>query len=260
MFTSSHRFLVLAFFVIATMLYSVPVHAETAGTITALTGEADILRAGTATTVPLKLGDTVAVGDIVRTKSNGRADITFVDNSVMQLRPRTRLGVDEYLYNAAEQKRIASLKLYRGRSGFHVKRALYPSTGSKFEMKTRTAVAGVRGTKGFLVLNGDEKIYVTEGSVEVTTPLGSVMVTAGMVAIIIPGQPPVVRPYTKKELDAIEEDAVPLSTPEDFDRRGPSTEPGPTRSLPTTVPIPPSPSKTPDTPGSPQGPLPYNFK
>lgn len=238
MLTKHNGILLLTLLVAVCLLTAIPAFAEQAGTVTALTGQADILRVGAKTAVPLKLGDSISVGDIVRTKSNGRAEITFVDNSVMKISPRSRLGVDEYLYRSAEQKRVASLKLYRGQSGFQIPRAQYPAAGSKFEMKMRTAVAGVRGTEGFLVTNGDEKIYVTDGSVEVTTPLGSMLVTTGMVAVIVPGQPPLLRPFSSKELHAVEQASIaPPPTPQTVEAV--VTAPGSTnaQSLPIVIPI-----------------------
>jgi len=200
--------------------------AQVAGKITKIDGRVDILRAGAAAVVVAKLGDSVYIGDILRTKSDGRAEITFIDKSVMTLGPKSRLGIDEYLFKPEDDRRAASLKLYRGKSGFKVPKPVYAAEGSKFEMKTRTAVAGVRGTDGILFSDGIEKCYVSTGLVEFRNPLGSVMVTPGKVGEIMYGRAPVVRSYSEKEFKRHEEGVKPTKAPEkkpEGERAAPTT-------------------------------------
>lgn len=183
--------------------------AQVAGKITKVEGRVDILRAGAAAAVPVKMGDAVNVGDILRTKSDGKAEITFIDNTVMTVGPKSRLGIDEYFYKADEQKRSASLKIYRGRTGFQIPRHVYPAEGSKFEMKTRTAVAGVRGTEGIIYTDGVERVYVKDGVIEFKNPLGSVIVSKGEVGEVFHGRAPVERPYSEREYQQQEKQVTP---------------------------------------------------
>ncbi|MGD0283701.1 MAG: FecR family protein [Dissulfurispiraceae bacterium] len=191
---------------IAVMLPSLAL-AQVAGKLTKVSGTVDILRTGTTTAVPAKVNDEVSIGDIIRTKSDGTAEITFIDNSIMPLGPRSRLGIEEYLYSSKDNKRVASLKLYRGRAGFTVPKPVYAAAGSKFEMHTRTAVAGVRGTKGLLLSGLTERVYVEEGvvgfwncpGVEFSKCPGRVIVTAGNVGEILYGGAPIVRPFSGNE-------------------------------------------------------------
>lgn len=175
--------------------------AEQAGTATKVEGRADILRSGQARAIDLKTGDAVNVGDIVRTLSNGRVEITFVDNSTINLGPRGRLGIDTYLFRPSEEKRTVDLKLYRGRMGFNVPKAVYAGSGSKFEMRTRTAVAGVRGTGGLLISGLISRCYTTGGLLWFGNPMGSVMVGVGQVASAQLGLMPTVRPFTPGEFN-----------------------------------------------------------
>ena len=169
----------------------------------------DILRAGAAAAVPVKMGDTVNVGDILRTKSDGKAEITFIDNTAMTVGPKSRLGIDEYFYKADEEKRSASLKIYRGRAGFQIPKPVYPAEGSKFEMKTKTAVAGVRGTEGIIHTDGVERVYVKDGVIEFKNPLGSVTVSKGEVGEVFHGRAPVERPYSEREYQQQEKQVTP---------------------------------------------------
>ncbi|WP_333653363.1 FecR family protein, partial [Dissulfurispira sp.] len=206
---------------------------QIAGKITKVEGRVDILRAGAVKAEPIKVGDAVNVGDILRTKSDGKAEITFIDQSVMSVGPKSRLGVDEYLYKPEGEKRAASLKLYRGRIGFQIPKPVYPAEGSKFEMKTKTAVAGVRGTEGILYTDGVERVYVKDGIIEYSNPLGSVIVTPGRVGEIFHGEAPVKRPYREREYKQQEEGVKPTVAK---DEKAPPPPP------PTDVPPPPPPA------------------
>lgn len=217
------------------------VFSETAGTITQVAGRADILKAGAAAAAPVNVGDTVSVGDILRTKSDGRVEITFVDNSVMAVGPKSRLGIDEYLFKPDDGRREASLKLYRGKTGFKVPNPVYPASGSKFEMKTRTAVAGVRGTSGILYNTMVEKVYVDKGIVEFYNPFGSVIVTRGEVGEVIYGGAPTERPYTEMEFKSREGDVAPRET--DKKTEGEKATPPP-MGLASPPPLPPLPAQT----------------
>lgn len=177
---------------------------EEAGRLSKVAGRVDILRSGADNAVSVKEGESVSVGDIIRTKSDGRAEVTFVDNSVMKIGPRSRLGIEEYLYKPDKETRNVSLRLYRGIAGFHVRKALYPAGGSKFEMKTRTAVAGVRGTEGILYTSAYEAVYIKEGLVKYSSPRGTVMVGAGMTGEVLDGKTPIERPMLREEYERLE--------------------------------------------------------
>jgi hypothetical protein len=207
--------LLIAFLILVTgyWLPATPAEAQVAGQIagkiTKVEGRVDILRAGAAAAVPVKMGDAVNVGDILRTKSDGKAEITFIDNTAMTVGPRSRLGIDEYLYKPDEQQRSASLKIYRGRTGFQIPKPVYPAEGSKFEMKTKTAVAGVRGTEGIIHTDGVERVYVKDGVIEFKNPLGSVIVSKGEVGEVFAGRAPVERPYSEREYQQQERQVTP---------------------------------------------------
>ena len=200
--------LLFAIIFIAVMLPSIAL-AQVAGKLTKVSGRVDILRAGTTAATAAVLNEDVSIGDIVRTKSDGSAEITFIDNSVMTLGPRSRLGIEEYLFNGEENKRVASLKLLRGRAGFTVPKPVFAAAGSKFEMQTKTAVSGVRGTKGLLLTGAIERVYVEEGVVEFRNPLGMVTVTAGNVGEVFYGGVPLVRPFSGSEFKKQQENLTP---------------------------------------------------
>ena len=219
-----------SFFLLCVLMWSFIVpelsFSEVIGNITRVEGRADIMRVGKTAAETLKIEEAVSIGDIVRTKSDGRVEITFVDKTVMMVGPKSRLGIDEYLFKPEEGKRSASLKLYRGKTGFDIWKADFPADGNKFEMKTRTAIAGVRGTSGLLFTGNIERVYVKEGTIEFSNPLGSVLVTSGRVGEIVNGGAPVERPFSASEYDRQEERITPKA-PEnrtEWEQKGKGTE------------------------------------
>ncbi len=249
----AHYLLLVLLLAVSCLLFAGQAAAQVAGKITAIEGRVDILRAGTAAATPVKTGDAVNVGDILRTKSDGKAEITFIDRSIMTVGPKSRLGIDEYLFKPEEQKRTASLNLYRGRSGFQIPKPVYAAEGSKFEMKTKTAVAGVRGTEGLLYTDGIERVYVKDGVIEFKNPLGSVTVSKGEVGEIFHGKAPVERPYNEKEYKKQEEGTKPKPPTSVKDEKAPPPEAGdfallPPKAPPTEVAVLPPPSPPPVVP------------
>ncbi|MCL5237505.1 MAG: FecR family protein [Nitrospirae bacterium] len=177
--------------------------AQVAGKITKVEGSVDILKSGTAAAVPIKLNDSISIGDILRTKSDGKAEITFIDNSVMTVGPKSRLGIEEYLFKPEAEKRAVSVKLHRGKMGFNVPKPVYSAEGSKFEMKTRSAVAGIRGTTGILITGIQaDRLYISNGLGALTNRNGTALATPGTVAESFAGRPPSTRPFSPSEFNS----------------------------------------------------------
>src|SRR5512141_1889989 len=65
--------------------------APAVGKFTAVEGKVEVLRAGALPAVGVKTGDPVSVQDVVRTKSDSRAEITFSDGAVLRIAQRSRL-------------------------------------------------------------------------------------------------------------------------------------------------------------------------
>ena len=119
--------------------------AEVVGHITQVEGRVDLLKGGKLPATPVALQDKVESGDVLRTKSLSKAQITFVDNSVITLSPESRLAVDEYRFEPGQQKRNAVLNLFQGMAHVLVNK-LFKVEEPDFVIKTHTAVTGVRGT------------------------------------------------------------------------------------------------------------------
>lgn len=123
------------------------------GAFAQVEGRVDILREGTSVAAPVKVGDNVSMGDVVRTKSDGKAEILFKDGTNLKLASETRIKIDEYTFNQDNSRNKAFLNLLRGkvRAVVSKTKSMPVSTGSSsFNVQTPTAVAGVRGTDFFV--------------------------------------------------------------------------------------------------------------
>ena len=148
--------------------------AESVGKFTKVEGTVDVLREGNLPAIPVKVGDPIFVKDVIRTKSNSRAEIIFVDGNTIKISQRSRIDVSEYL--AEEHRSLEILKLQRGRVEATVleknaKRISLSPNAHKFEIHTPCAVTGVRGTRYWTYQwENCATIAVQEGKVYVYNP------------------------------------------------------------------------------------------
>ncbi len=91
----------------------------------------------------LKKGDPVGPGDLIETSKKSRIEIRLADNSAIRLGSKSRLVLKQALFPSKTQKNV-SATLLRGQAYAAVSKLV--GKDSTFEVKTRTAVAGVRGT------------------------------------------------------------------------------------------------------------------
>jgi len=188
-----------AIFAVSLLMLLLPILAAAApvGKITALEGNVDITVAGKVR--PLHLNDPVNTGDILRTKANSKARVTFNDGNELWIAEKTRLKITQY-QNEPGQKSF--FNLFRGKT-----RSVLGNMAKKsvFEIHTPTAVCGVRGTifisffqsgqSGFVFEQGQGYGYNPKIPTQVVTiPAGQSMVVAA------PEQAPVVKPATAAEI------------------------------------------------------------
>jgi len=192
------RRFILSLAIFALMSASNALAQAPAGSVTSLTGDVHIERAGT--TVPATLGMALSVGDRVVTASNSRVTITLTDNSKLELDQSTSLVIDQQLVGA--NSRSTKLSLFSG-----LVRSLVSHTSgtTNFQVNTPNAVASARGT-GFDTETDDKErkeykdcrrftqVSVYEGTVEVTNSTnpsaGSKKVPAGYKTLVACGLAP----------------------------------------------------------------------
>jgi len=119
--------------------------ADVVGRLTQVDGRVDLLKGGKLPATPVKVSDGVQLGDVLRTKSLSRAQITFIDNSTLTISPESRVGIEAYMFDPAQNKRNAVVQLFQGLAHVVVSK-IFKAAEPDFIVKTHTAVTGVRGT------------------------------------------------------------------------------------------------------------------
>jgi hypothetical protein len=155
----------LAFILLMVMALAALAQAAPAGKITNLEGRADLTAAGQPAKASF-IGQDVHVGDIIRTKSASKCEVTWVDGSIARLAENSRLKITEFSLQKTSRKTI--LSLFRGKVQNIVTAStkLFGSKGeSQYEVHTPTSVCGVRGTIFFSSYeNGVAGSLFSEGS------------------------------------------------------------------------------------------------
>ena len=134
------------------------VHAQVVGQVAGVEGTVEVLHAGASTWDPLAIQDDILLQDRVRTQPQSKLKILFQDDSILTLGAETELTVDEQVLQPSGGD-TSLFNLIRG-----VLKAVvadrYALPGSRFEIRTPTAVAGVRGTGFFIncILGADPSL------------------------------------------------------------------------------------------------------
>ena len=180
----------------ALLLFAVPVAAQEVGTVAGLDGTADIGRGGAWT--PAEVGAPIEQGDQLRTGNPGRLKVVFQDDSVLSVSEESLIVVNEQVFDPANNKTRSYFDLVRGKLSSIVS-DYYGQPGASYQVKTATAVAGVRGTE--FSVSYDPEDEVTEvlgfnGTVQVHSlmdPAGpGVIITANEATTVAHGRLPTV--------------------------------------------------------------------
>ncbi len=159
---------------------------EPVARIAALSGAVNVLRDGQAQTAGT--GTALAVGDQVLTGAASRARIAFSDGSMVTIGESTVLAISNFVRADSGGPAQAALDLITG-----IVRLVAAPPRDAFEVRTRAAVASVRGTRWIVASEPErDSVFVIEGSVEVRArrAAGSVTLSRGEGTDIVPGEPP----------------------------------------------------------------------
>lgn len=180
---------IAAFVVVPAALVLTQQRAAGAATILSiLDGSASVAR-GTAAFAPASDGDLVNIGDRVQTAVSSHAMVTFFDGSTLEIEPATTVQIED-ASSAASGALSIRISQTIGRTWASVQKLT--RADSKFEIRTPTAVAAVRGT-GFItevLADGTTTVQTTDGNVQVTGQGQSVTVGAGQTTRVPVNSPP----------------------------------------------------------------------
>ena len=126
----------------------------------------------------VKRGQKLYQGQKIRTSMNSSAELLLSDKTFLYLGERSDIKLTRFFLGKGNSNDINQLELVRGLLRF-------ASAGMKknnFSIRTQNASVGVRGTNFDIMFNkhGTE-VSVNRGTIDVTTPSGSIMVKAGQV-------------------------------------------------------------------------------
>jgi hypothetical protein len=179
-----------------------------AGTVATLQGRAESQRSGQAAWRALAAGVDVWVGERIRTAEASRVKLLMRDDSVITLGAKSELVIDQMVVGTTSTSKMDAVV----GSVRAVVTERYGAKGSSFEVKTPTAVAGVRGTGFVTLVDTDGKrtrvigLYDTTfvRSITDTRGLHEVSVGPGQITEILAGaEPTKPRDLAKTDLDAL---------------------------------------------------------
>ncbi len=145
---------------------ALPAQAADSAVVVRTNGAPTVERAGK--DQPLRPSDTVAPGEVIVTDASSKVKLLLADDSVLAIGPGSRIVLDELQLSA--ESRATKLRVLAGR--FKIAIAKFFGKASAYEIRTPTAVAGVRGT----VLWGDttlDAVCALDGHVEVRALSGN---------------------------------------------------------------------------------------
>lgn len=160
--------ILLATFLVSasTYIYAAKRYAPV-GAVVAFTGDVFVYHKEDNVGVTVSGIEGIFPNDLIVTTEEARAKILFNDDSVLSIGNDSRLEIKEFELEEKKHKRVARLKLLKGKLRALVARR-FTGKGSKFEVETKTAVAEVRDTEFIM--------SITESGTEVAAIGGTVYV------------------------------------------------------------------------------------
>lgn len=148
-----------------------PVLAQsTAGNISEMVGKVQVVRNDGNSTLDAATGFAILNGDLIETSNTGRAKLLLQDQSVISIAPKSKFKVSKVAVDRRSKQRESSFYLLAGAVKSFV--SSFWGSDNSFEIRSKTAVAGVRGTTFSFELaeDGSSIVTVLEGEVEVYNP------------------------------------------------------------------------------------------
>ena len=161
------QYMKLIIIIIISLAISLPIwaSAEEVGNFTRVENRVDYQKGGAGSSTQATVKKPVEVKDVIHTYDLSRAQVQFRDKSMIIIAPRSKVGIEDYMFDPTKFERSARIDLIQG-----VMKVVVPileTEGKKeFTVKTSTATMGVRGTE-FIVISGTNftVVYATTGRV-----------------------------------------------------------------------------------------------
>lgn len=136
------------------------------------------------------LGQELFLKDTIETGDNGAVKILFVDDTLLTLKENSKTLISQFLYNPAKGERQTVLDVSRGKIRTLVGK--FFGEDQAVEIKTPTAVAGIRGTDvGAVVEPRKTQFYCFDGKIDtfnIDNPSSVVTLIQGTAIEILEGR------------------------------------------------------------------------
>ena len=177
-------------FVLIVLLLTVrPAGAQEAAGIVSVLGAAEVMREGR--WQPIRVGEALAVGEVVRTGEGSRVAVQLANGSQLKLNANSQLELKQINPQPAGLV-PASTHLLQNIVRVLSGEVWIRSSGESLEIQTLPATATIRGTEFNLAVGPSDfaRLAVLNGVVEFSNPQGSVLVEANEQATAKVGEPP----------------------------------------------------------------------
>ena len=134
-----------------------------AGKITRVQGKVTVRMPGWENIATVKAGDSLAVGGVMETAKNSRAQLIFTDGAFIRVLPETTLRVNQYSYTTEDKRSSAIIQVLGGRARFVVYDKMRGS-GSRFVVETEYASIGAGIADFFVSVSPKETEVAVIGS------------------------------------------------------------------------------------------------
>lgn len=146
------KVMMIVAYLLAIMMVSLPAPSLGAGVgfFADVRDKVDLSKQGQPPPKKAIIGEAVEMKDFVNTDDSGKAQIKFIDGSLLTIAPRSQVVIDNYVFDAKNKNRQASLSVIKGvfhlLLGYSIK-----SEQPNFVVNTVTAGLGVRGTAWYTI-------------------------------------------------------------------------------------------------------------
>jgi hypothetical protein len=143
------NYLLLLSLISMTGIYACPAYSQqgkNVGIANSVEGIVNNYHQGAPAPERMETGSKVYLNDRILTEKESKVQIVFRDDSVITIGPESELSIDVNVYDEKTERRESVLSLAKGRVRSVVSKS-YSRNNSRFEIHTRTATAGVRGTE-----------------------------------------------------------------------------------------------------------------
>ena len=114
--------------------------AEDVGQFTQVIQTVEHLKGGHGPAIKAKVKDKLANKDVVETLQDSKAQMKFIDDSIVTVAPKSKVTIDDYMYDNKKGTSNATMQLLQGL----VQTIVPAERGHSFLLKTKTAIMGIR--------------------------------------------------------------------------------------------------------------------